>query len=122
MKKLFKKILLIITVFSPAVVLAQGSLGEVAFGAIQLVNYAIPLIIAVGLLVFLWGVYKYIFANEDDKKDSVYIITTGLIILTVMVSVWGLVYLYSELFGVNIYSGNVPLPQKPINIFQLISK
>ena len=66
-------------------------------------GYFIPLIIALSLLVFLWGVFKTITAEGDGKKrqEGIAFITYGIIGLTVMVSVWSLVYILTSTFFAN---------------------
>ncbi len=56
-------------------------------------GYAVYFLVASALLVFLWGVAKYILAAgaEDKLKEGKEMIIYGLIGLTVMLSVWGLV-------------------------------
>ena len=56
-------------------------------------NPLIALIIALGLIVFLWGVVKYVTAGADESKakEGRDLMVYGIIALTVMVSVWSLV-------------------------------
>lgn len=67
-------------------------------------SIVIPLIFALGLLVFLWGVAKYfIFPGGDaEKEKGRQIIIWGIVAFVVMVIVWGLVnaiayFLFPEL-------------------------
>ena len=67
---------------------------------IGLLNYAIPVLIALGVVYFIWGVVMYMIANGEEAKtkgrDS---IIYGLIGLAVIVSLWGLVYIIVNTFG-----------------------
>ena len=74
-----------------------------------IVGYIVPLIIALALMFFLWGIFKTVTAAGDEKKRSEGIgyITYGLIGLAVMVSVWGLVSILTSSF----FSGPIAIPQ-----------
>lgn len=54
----------------------------------------IPILIGLALLVFLWGIIKYITsAGEQDKKSAIGYIINGIVALFFMVSIWGIVAL-----------------------------
>src|ERR1035437_1041016 len=67
----------------------------------NLVNYiscvisqsVIPLIFALAVVVFIWGVVQYLMGAEEEYKRAKgrQFMIWGIIALTVMVSVWGLV-------------------------------
>lgn len=84
------------------------------FGALvtQLINYIkllVPFIIALALLVFLWGIFKLVFAggSELDVKEGTKFMTWGIVSLFVMVSVWGLVAILTKTF----FNDAVVIPQ-----------
>lgn len=58
----------------------------------------IPLLFAVALLMFIWGVLKYVIAGDgsDDREEGRWFMIWGIVGLFVMVSVWGLVGLVSN--------------------------
>lgn len=63
-----------------------------AFGG--LINQLIVIVVAVALLVFLWGLAKFIFRVSGDEKaveEGKRIMIWGLIALFIMVSVWGII-------------------------------
>ncbi|MBI3074670.1 MAG: hypothetical protein HYY92_00435 [Parcubacteria group bacterium] len=61
----------------------------------------VSLIIGLAFVTFLWGVYKYItVASTEGKEGARMTIIYGLIGLFVMLSVWGLVKILTETFGV----------------------
>ncbi len=64
------------------------------------VKAIIPLIIALTLLVFLWGIFKLVFSGDSDKavEEGKKFMTWGIVSLFVMVSVWGLVRLFTKTF------------------------
>jgi hypothetical protein len=121
-KKLFKKIFLSLVVFSPILALASGdSLNTLIINTARLIqDGVIPVVIGLALLTFLWGVMKYgTSRDEASRKESIAIIINGIIVLFVMVSVWGLVAVFSDFFGVNLH-GPVNLQNKPIQPESLI--
>ena len=60
----------------------------------------IPLIFGLAFLLFLWGVFKFMYATENaQKEEGKKFIMWGLIALFVMVSVWGIIKLLGQTFG-----------------------
>lgn len=108
---LSKKIFISLLAFSPFLVLAAGdSLNTVIINIARLIqDGVIPIVIGLALLTFLWGVMKYgTSRDEASRKESIAIIINGIIVLFVMVSVWGLVALFFNFFGLN--------PRSPVNL------
>ncbi len=70
----------------------------------------IGLIIACGLVVFLWGVVKYVTAGADESKakEGRNLMVYGIIALTVMVSVWGLVKVLTQTFNLEHNAPEIP--------------
>lgn len=88
----------------------------VALKLLNIINFVlVPLIFAISFLVFLYGVaMKYILSNGDDGKvkEGHQLILWGLIGFVVMISLWGLVNIVANTFGI----GGVlaqPLPFSP---------
>lgn len=71
------------------------NLTDVISIAIGLLNSLIPLIIGLALVIFLWGVVRYVVAGADKegKEKGRRFMIWGIIGLVVMVSVWGIVSL-----------------------------
>ena len=61
----------------------------------------IPLIFTIAFLLFLWGMVQYIRNADNEKKreESKKFIYYGIIGLTVMVAVWGIVRIVTTTFG-----------------------
>ena len=76
-------------VFAKTVRNLRDLIGEIR----SILNLTIPVIIGLAVVLFLWGVLKYIQAGDDaiKVKDGKNMIIFGIIGLFVMVSVWGLV-------------------------------
>lgn len=65
----------------------------------EVVQMLIPIVIGLGVLVFLWGIVKYISSPDPkSKKESITFMTWGIISLFVMVSIWGIVFLLQDAF------------------------
>ncbi len=66
-------------------------------------DYIIPLLIAIGVIVFFWGIIKYIGSqgDADKRKEARGLMIWGIVALFVMVSVWGLVGILKNTFSVN---------------------
>jgi hypothetical protein len=102
-------------VFLPGVANAQSGIGGVFHllnQANDLINRLIPFIIALTVLIFLWGVFKFVIAGADGdaRKEAQGYMIWGIIALFVMVSVWGLVNILVRTF--NLESSSVPPPPK----------
>ncbi len=62
----------------------------------------ITLIIAFATLVFVYGIFKYIFSESaESRNEATNTIVFGLVVLFVMVSVWGLVSLVKTTLDIN---------------------
>ncbi len=78
-------------------------------------NSVIPLLFAVALATFVWGVLKFFFINSDEeakRTQGKQFMIWGIIALAVMLSVWGLVSILGGTFGIDVGSGALKgLPQ-----------
>lgn len=109
MKKIAQILPLGIVAIIPGFALAQGSTVELTWltsliqGVGSLVQMLIPVVIAIGLLFFIWGLVQYIAASGDEaaKEEGKRKMIWGIIALFVIVAVWGLVALLGEILGVN---------------------
>jgi len=65
-----------------------------------MINQLVLVLIGIGLLLFIFGLVKYVSAggDEDEVKKAKSFIIFGIIALFVMLSVWGLVNLLSDTF------------------------
>jgi len=99
-----KKVILAALALTPVFAFAQSLNNiEVLIQSIgRVVGIALPIVVALGLITFFWGLVKFIFAqgNEEAKADAKRIMLWGLIALFVMVSVWGLVEFIGNALGI----------------------
>ncbi len=68
---------------------------------LSLFSMLVVLIVALALVLFMWGVVKYIHAQGDaeGRKEARKYIVFGIVSLFVMLSVWGLVNILVQTFG-----------------------
>ena len=62
----------------------------------------IPLIFALAVAMFVWGVVQYVINSDEEAKKAKgrQFMIWGIIALAVMVSVWGLVGIVGNTFGI----------------------
>jgi hypothetical protein len=67
----------------------------------DIINTIIPLMFAVALIGFFYGLIKYIFGADHDKEAAKKTMIWGVVALFVMSAVWGLVNFLGEAVGIN---------------------
>ena len=97
----------------PFVAFAQaGDLGPIArlvnsVGAI--VALLIPILIAIALVVFFWGLIKYIWGGGKDTAKGKNIMIAGIISLFVMIAIYGIInFAENALLGGHLQNIGVP--------------
>lgn len=86
------------------------TLTDVALFIASLINAVIPILVGVAVIMFLWGLIRYITTPDPaKKKEAISVIIYGIITLFVMVAVWGLVYLIANTLGIRL-DGGAALP------------
>ncbi len=117
MKKNNKNILNIvfgILYFLPGLTYAQSQgLGSALISLRSLLNSAIPLLIALGVVYFMYGLGKFILndaGNEKTREDGKQKMLWGVIALFVMVSILGIINWLSNTLSIN-PSSNIPFIQ-----------
>ena len=90
---------------APLSVFAAGQGLEAVFNEIgDLIGTLTPIIVALALMAFFWGLAMYVlnFSGEDkDKKKGRDMMVYGLLVLFVMVSVWGIVNILQQTFNIS---------------------
>lgn len=73
---------------------------SVVFYTVLLLNQVIKVVIGIGVLVFIYGVLKYVGAGDDAEKvkQGRNFIIYGIVGIFVMLSVWGLVFIITNTF------------------------
>ena len=117
-KKIMKKFLYALPMFllpfvSSAEVISTTGINAVITDITGIINRIVPLLIGIAVLVFLWGVLKYVISGADDadkRKEARGFMIWGIVSIFIMVSVWGLVGILQRTFNVT---------DGPTNIFTL---
>lgn len=82
--------------------IATNQLGYILCTVRDILNGVLPVLLALGVVYFVWGVVQYFIGDSEEAKtkgkDKV---IYGIIGLTVILSLWGLVYLIVNTFGLN---------------------
>lgn len=79
----------------------------------QLLNAVIPVLIALGVVYFVWGVVQYVISNDEEaKKTGRNRMIYGIIGLAVIIGMWGLVNILKNTFGLDNVQ-NITLPTTP---------
>jgi len=73
----------------------------------KLVQTATVVVAALALLVFFWGLVRFIFklGGEADVEQGKTLMIWGVIALFVMVSIWGIIYFIGRQLGTDVLSG-----------------
>lgn len=83
-----------------------GNFGDFATGITDLINnFLIPLFIAIAVLGFIWGVFKYFILGSDDeekRKEGRSLMLYAIIGFVAIVALWGIVEFVAGAFGAEI--------------------
>jgi hypothetical protein len=86
-----------------------GGVGQVICQIQNLLNAIVPLLLALAVVYFVWGVVRFMIAGgEEAKTKGKDQIIYGIIGLAVIVGLWGLVNLVTNTFGLTGTSVNAP--------------
>lgn len=83
----------------PALASAATLLDTLAL-ANTFLNALIGLFITLAIVVFFWGLIKYLASGGEDKQEGLSIMFYGVIAIFVMVSIWGIIRLLQSTFKV----------------------
>lgn len=66
-------------------------------------NYLVPILMLAAFGYFLYGMVQFLrYTNNKDKRAEYRVyMTWGVVALAVIVSVWGIIYILGNIFGVN---------------------
>lgn len=107
------KAVLIFALFLPTIVYANTSyILSLLLGVYLLINSTIPVIIGLAVIFFLWGLAKFILQTDsvEGRKSARDQMVWGIIAISVMVSIWGLVNLLRVALGFGGWGGLLLLP------------
>jgi len=106
-----KKFIVIASSFLPSLTFAQGfgttlettdgTIGGIMATFFQILNFLVPILIALGVVYFIYSVIKYITAKDEEQKGAAKnTMIYSIIGLFVITSVWGLVAVLNNTFGI----------------------
>ncbi len=101
----------IVATLLPAVALAQNVTATLAT-LTTWINSLIPLLMTLAVVVFFWGLVKYIASAADDsaKESGKTLMIWGMIALFVMVAFWGIIGYFQSSLGVTGAVQTAPTP------------
>jgi len=78
----------------------------------NIISTLIPIVFAIILLVFFWGLARYVLAagDEEQKVQGRKLMVGGVIALFVAASVWGIVIFVQNIVGINSNPQNIGAP------------
>lgn len=97
-----KKFIIAALAFAPSLASAQslGNLETLLESVGNLVDLALPIVVALALLAFFYGLAKLIWGGPEAVSEGKTLMIWGVVALFVMVSVWGLVRFIGDAFGI----------------------
>jgi uncharacterized protein YacL len=92
----------------PSLVQAQDLQGTLAlFNA--MLNALIGMLITIAIIVFFWGLIKYLLTmGTENAHEAIHLMIWGVVAIFVMVSIWGIIRLLQNTFGVQGNKAIVP--------------
>ena len=95
--------------FLPFIAFAQTQTGiQVVQGWYNLIDkigtiigLLIPILVSLAVVVFFWGLIKYITGGEKGRGEGKQIMIAGIVSLFVMVSLWGIITLLQSIFNID---------------------
>lgn len=89
-------------VFAPFLAFAQTTLSTMISTASGIVNMVIPVLIALAIVFFIYGIVMYVISSDEEgKKKAKSHIIYGIIGLLIIVAMWGLVAIINTTFGIS---------------------
>lgn len=104
MKKTLTRIAFAATTFLPVVALAQFNEIDTFIGKVTtfINNILIPLIFAIALLSFIWGMFRlFIHKNAEEAEEGKKLAVYAVVGFVLMVSIWGIVNVVANGIGLS---------------------
>lgn len=101
----------LVTAAAPAMAGAV-TLGHTVGVLSDIINGLIPVVLAITVLIFFWGLAMYLWdaGNSESKSKGIQIMIMGVLSLFVMVSIWGIIGVLQQTFKVDQAKPIVPDP------------
>jgi hypothetical protein len=107
---MLKKLIAPTVTFLPMLALAAGSSSNASLSYFEQILESVYKIlqqltiifIGVAVVAFLYGLMRYVWTDDSKKRDELRgYLFTGIIILFVMTTLWGIVYWIREVLGID---------------------
>jgi hypothetical protein len=119
-----KKIIAVTMYLAPALVFAQQqtlptgganltNIEGLILSVGRLVNLLIPLVIGIAMLLFFWGLARFIMSAGDEgaREQGRNLMIWGIIAFVVMLSLWAIVNFIQSALGINGAGVTIAIPQ-----------
>ncbi len=91
-----------------------GSIEGIVCKIGDILNIVIPILIVLGVVLFIWGVVMYVISSDEEaKKKGRDRMIYGIIGLVVIIAIWGLVGVVRNSFGLNSGPASPATPYVP---------
>ena len=89
----------VVPALSEAAVTLKHTLGTIS----GIINAIIPILLAIAVLAFFWGLIMYLLSGEvaEKKAQGIQIMIMGIVAIFVMVSIWGIIRVLQATFKVD---------------------
>ncbi|MBY0294318.1 hypothetical protein K2Q08_03230 [Patescibacteria group bacterium] len=96
---------------TPFIASAQAllPLQNLLLGFGNLVRILIPILVTIAIVVFFWGLVKYIWGQGKDHAAGRNTMIAGLVSLFIMITLYGVLYFGGEILGIPYFNTNAPL-------------
>ncbi len=97
----------IVALASPVLAFGQelNNVKSLAESIGDIINILIPIIFALAMLFFFWGLAMYIFGGEHKADQAKKTMIWGVVAIFVMAAVWGLVAFLGDALGIDTGTG-----------------
>jgi len=95
------------TLVLPSLVAAQTLLNTLAL-VNTFLNAVVGLFITLAIVIFFWGLIKYLMNVGEAKSEGLQIMFYGVVAIFVMVSIWGIIRLLQSTFSVTSTTPVIP--------------
>ncbi|MCX6820159.1 MAG: hypothetical protein NT019_02675 [Candidatus Adlerbacteria bacterium] len=89
----------------------SGSIVALILTAKQIVGLLIPILIAIAVIAFFWGLVKYVWGQGKDTAAGKNTMIAGLASLFVMVTLYGILQFAASALGVSTTQGTLLAPK-----------
>jgi hypothetical protein len=102
MNKIVAGMMALVPAFAYAQLTAGNPLADTLIFLKNILDFLIPFLMTLAIVVFFWGLVKYILNASDEaaKESGKTLMIWGMIALFVMVAFWGIIAYVQESFGV----------------------